>query len=67
MFFERRHFLDDGPEPALEGDEAIGALSAFVVKRRVADQGLDIDVTNLNDTKTYKLLGLEVVAGLKAR
>ncbi len=48
LFFERCHFFDDGPQPTFEGDEAIWALSAFVVEGRVADQGLDVDVTNLN-------------------
>ena len=47
LFFERRHLLHDGPEPALEGYEAVGAFSAFVVERRVADQSRHVDVANL--------------------
>jgi hypothetical protein len=58
LFFERCHFLDDGPQPTLEGDEAIGALPTFVVERCVADQGLNVDVTNLKSTKIYERLGL---------
>jgi hypothetical protein len=58
LFFERCHFLDDGPQPTLEGDEAIGALPTFIVERCVADQGLNVDVTNLKSTKINERLGL---------
>ena len=47
LLLERRHLFDDGPEPALEGDEPVGTLAALVVERRVADQRRHVDVADL--------------------
>ena len=47
LFFQRGHFFHDGPEPAFEGHQAVGAFSTLVIERGVADQGLYVDVTHL--------------------
>ena len=65
LLLERRHLLDDGPEPALEVDEAVRRLARLVVERRVADQRLHVDVAHLQEKGREKLMRNSGMAGLK--
>ena len=51
LLFHGSHLLHDRPEPTLEVDQPVGALPGLVVERRVADQSLDVDITDLRGRK----------------
>ena len=52
LFFQRGHFLYNGPEPAFEGHQSVGTLATLVVERCVTDQRRHVDVANLKDSNS---------------
>ena len=56
LLFERRHFLYDRPQPALEVLEPLRGLARLVVEGGVADQGGNVDVADLKLEKNSEKL-----------